>query len=63
MNQSSGDKEMITASVRANTIGSANALMTKPIVMKMDSSRQGLVPENESWENLRANIVGNTDNR
>lgn len=52
---------ILTVPTRAKTMGNAKLLITNPIVMKIDSSKQGVVPDSEFSIVRLAINVGTTD--
>lgn len=51
----------LTTSALAKTIGKAKLLITKPIVRKIDNSKQGLDPDKLLFIDRFANNVGNIE--
>lgn len=52
---------ILTVPTRAKTTGNAKLLITNPIVMKIDSSKHGVVPDSEFSIVRLAIKVGTTD--
>lgn len=52
---------ILTVPTRAKTMGNAKLLITNPIVIKMESSKHGVVPDSVFCIVLLASNVGTTD--